>query len=196
MFFTGQEILNFLSDWGYIIILPLMIIEGPVATILAAMLASFGVLNAWAVLFFSILGDIIGDVILYWVGKIWGMEFVDKLGKYVGISRKLVTKMQKYFDSHGGKTIFAVKSTIGIGWATFVVAGIAKMDFWKFVGYSTLGGVIWSGFLVAMGYFYGYMWQQIKHYIEWAGLLVIIITIVTFTIITLYKRYQSKKLLT
>ena len=41
--------------------------------------------------------------------------------------------MEKYFEKHGGKTIFAVKSTTGFCWATFVAAGIAKMDFKKFV---------------------------------------------------------------
>ncbi|EKE21635.1 MAG: hypothetical protein ACD_7C00165G0004 [uncultured bacterium] len=196
MFFTGQEILNFLSDWGYWIILPLMIIEGPIVTILSSMLASFGVLNVWVVLIFSMLGDIIGDVILYWLGKVWGMRFVDNVGKYVGITRKLVLKMENYFISHGGKTIFAVKSTTGLCWAMFVAAGIVKMDFRKFVGYSIFGGVVWSGFLVAMGYFYGYMWQQIKQYIEWAGLLAIGLAIITFVIITFYKKYKSRQLLT
>ena len=195
MFFTGQEILDFLSHWGYWIVLPMMIIEGPVATILSAMLASFGVFNVWIVLILSVVGDVIGDALLYWVGKIWGMRFVDRLGKYVGISRRLVLKMKKYFENHGGKTIFAVKSTIGLGWATFVAAGIAKMNFWKFVEYSVLGGIVWSGFLVAMGYFYGYMWQQIKQYIEWAGLLAIGLAIVTFTVVTFYKKYKLKHIL-
>ena len=195
MFFTGQEILNFLSEWGYWIILPLMIIEGPVVTILSAMLASFGILNAWAVLSFSILGDILGDVALYWLGKIYGMHFVDRIGKYIGITRKLVLRMEKYFIKHGGKTIFAVKSTTGLCWATFVAAGIVKMDFNKFLGYSFLGGIVWSGFLVAMGYFYGYMWAQIGRYIEWAGWLAISLAIITFIIITFYKKYKSRELL-
>lgn len=195
MFFTGQEILDFLSVWGYFVILPLMIVEGPIVTIIAAMLASFGVLNAWVVLLFSIGGDIIGDVVLYWLGKSWGMKFVDKFGRYFGITRELVLKMEKYFKGHGGKTIFAVKSTTGLCWATFVAAGIVRMDFKKFLGYSILGGIVWSGFLVAMGYFYGYMWQQIKQYIEWAGFLAIGLAIVTFILITLYKKYKSKEII-
>lgn len=196
MFFTGQEILDFLSHWGYWIVLPMMIIEGPVATILSAMLASFGVFNVWLILFFSMLGDILGDIFLYWLGRTWGMSFVDRIGKYVGITRKLVLRMEKYFNGHGGKTIFAVKSTTGLCWATFVAAGIVGMDFKKFVWYSILGGVVWSGFLVGMGYFYGYMWAQIGKYIEWAGWLAISLATITFLIITLYKKYKSKQLLT
>ena len=196
MFFTGQEILDFLSVWGYVIILPLMIIEGPVVTILSAMLAAAGFFNLWIVLIISIAGDVLGDVILYQVGKKWGMHFVDRFGKYFGITRRLVLRMEKYFNGHGGKTIFAVKSTTGLCWATFVAAGIVGMDFKKFVWYSILGGVVWSGFLVGMGYFYGYMWAQIGKYIEWAGWLAISLATITFLIITLYKKYKSKQLLT
>jgi membrane protein DedA with SNARE-associated domain len=196
MFFTEKEIFSFLSDWGYYIILPLMIIEGPVVTVFAAMLAAMGVFNFWLVLFFSILGDIFGDVILYWIGKKWGMHFVDRIGRYMGITRKLVLKMENYFVKHGGKTIFAVKSTTGLCWATFVAAGIVGMNFKKFIKYSIMGGFIWSGFLVIMGYFYGYMWKQIGQYIEWAGWLIVAITIITFVIITFYKKYKSRELLT
>ncbi|HEX7586074.1 MAG TPA: DedA family protein, partial [Patescibacteria group bacterium] len=159
---TGQQIFEFLRHYGYWIMLPLMIIEGPVATIMAAMLASLGAFNVFIVLIFSIAGDIIGDVILYGLGYKYGLGFVRHIGKYIGITEKLVLRMEKYFAQHGGKTIFAVKSTTGLCWATFVAAGIVKMDFKKFVRYSLLGGVIWSGFLVIMGYFYGFLWKEIR----------------------------------
>lgn len=172
-----------------------MIIEGPVATIMAATLAALGAFNVFVVLIFSILGDIIGDVILYGLGYKYGISFVNRAGKYVGITEKLVLKMEKYFEQHGGKTIFAVKSTTGLCWATFTAAGIVRMNFKKFLTYSILGGVVWSGFLVAMGYFYGYLWREIRDTIQWIGWAVGGIAIITFIGITLYKKWQAKKIL-
>ncbi len=191
---TGQQIFQFLSQYGYWVMLPLMIIEGPVATIIAATLAALGAFNVWVVLIFSILGDVIGDILLFGAGYKWGMGFVRNFGKYIGITEKLVLKMEKYFASHGGKTIFAVKSTTGLCWATFVAAGIVKMDFAKFVRYSILGGLVWSGFLVAMGYFYGYLWREISQYIDWIGWAIGGVAVVSYFGITLYKKYESKKL--
>ena len=172
-----------------------MIIEGPVATLMAAMLASLGAFNIFVVLIFSILGDAIGDVILYGLGYKFGMGFVRRVGKYIGITEKLVLRMEKYFSNHGGKTIFAVKSTTGLCWATFTAAGIVKMDFKKFLKYSILGGIIWSGFLVAMGYFYGYLWREIKDYIDWIGWIIFAVAVATFAVIAIYKNYQARKLL-
>jgi membrane protein DedA with SNARE-associated domain len=192
---TGQQIFEFLRHYGYWMMLPLMILEGPVVTIMAAMLASLGAFNVLIVLIFSILGDIVGDIILYGLGYHYGMRFVRRVGKYIGITEKLVLRMEGYFARHGGKTIFAVKSTTGLCWATFVAAGIVKMDFKKFVRYSLLGGIIWSGFLVIMGYFYGYLWKEIRDSIQWIGWAVVGLAIVSFFVITVYKKREAKKML-
>jgi membrane protein DedA with SNARE-associated domain len=190
---VGQTIFHFLQQYGYWLMLPLMIAEGPVVTIIAAMLASLGAFNWFIVLVLSVIGDMLGDIIFYWLGYRWGIGFVRTVGKYLGITERVVERMEKYFLNHGGKTIFAVKSTTGLCWATFVTAGIVKMDFRKFLKYSFLGGVVWSGFLVAMGYFYGYLWKEIKQYISWVGWIIFAVAIISFLIITWYKKNQSEK---
>jgi membrane protein DedA with SNARE-associated domain len=191
---TGQQIFDFIAHNGYWVIVPLMIIEGPIATIMAAILASLGALNIWVVLLLSILGDVFGDLIFYAAGYFWGMKFVKRVGKYIGITESLIIRMENYFERHGGKTIFSVKSTTGLCWATFTAAGIVKMNFIRFLKYSVLGGIFWSGFLVAMGYFYGYMWREIKQYIEWAGWIIVLLAIVTFVFISLFKSYKSRQI--
>ena len=192
---TGQYIFEFLKHYGYFAMLPLMIIEGPVVTIISAMLASLGAFSWPIVLIISITGDMIGDVLFYWLGYRFGMKFVNNVGKYIGITERLVLRMEKYFQNHGGKTIFAVKSTTGLCWTTFVAAGIVKMDLKKFIQYSFLGGIVWSSFLVAMGYFYGYLWRSIKQYIGWIGWIIFGVAIISFMVITVYKNFKARKFL-
>src|SRR3989339_2289672 len=159
------------------------------------MLASLGAFNVFIVLILSIIGDIAGDIIFYGLGYKYGLGFVKRVGKYIGITESLVARMEKYFARHGGKTIFAVKSTTGLCWAAFTAAGIVKMDFKKFVKYSFLGGIVWSGFLVAMGYFYGYLWREIKQYLESIGWIIFAVAISSFIFVNIYKGYKAKKLL-
>jgi len=192
---TGQIFFEFLKHYGYWVMLPLMIVEGPVVTLFAAIMASLGAFNVWIVLVFSILGDLIGDAIFYGLGYRFGMGFVNSVGKHMGITPDLIGRMEKYFQKHGGKTIFAVKSTTGLCWTTFTAAGIVKMDFKKFMTYSFFGGIVWSGFLVSMGYFYGYLWKSIKQYISWVGWIVFTVALISFVIITLYKKKKSEKFL-
>jgi membrane protein DedA with SNARE-associated domain len=191
----GQNIFQFLSHYGYWLMLPLMILEGPVVTIISAMLARLGAFNIFIVFVLSVVGDMIGDIILYGLGYKYGMGFVRKVGKYLGITEKLVLKMEEYFKKHGGKTIFTVKSTTGLCFATFTAAGIVRMDFKKFVKYSFLGGLAWSGFLVILGYFYGYMWATLKYYITWVGWVVFFTAIGSIIFVNIYKKGKSKKIL-
>ncbi|MDO8529458.1 MAG: DedA family protein [bacterium] len=192
---AGQQIFQFLSHYGYWIMVPLMIVEGPVITIVSAMLAKLGAFNAVIVFVFSVAGDMIGDMILYWLGYAFGMSFVNKVGRYIGITENLVLRMKSYFEKHGGTTVFSVKATTGLCWATFTAAGIVRMDFKKFLKYSFLGGLVWSGFLVAMGYFYGYMWKELRQYISQAGWIIASLALISFVGVQIYKRKQSKKII-
>ena len=117
-----------------------------------------------------------------------------RIGKYIGITEKLVDKMKKFFVGHGGKTIFTVKATTGLCWATFIAAGIVKMPFWRFVKFSVLGGLVWSGSLVAIGYFFGYLYEQIAMYIKYAGWIVGSIAIIFFIGLNLFKKREAKEL--
>ena len=172
-----------------------MIIEGPVITIIASMLAKLGAFNIFIVFVLSVLGDMIGDVIFYSLGYKFGMTFVRKVGKYVGITEKLILRIEKYFEKHGGKTIFTVKATTGLCWATFTAAGIVKMDLRKFLKYSFLGGLAWSGFLVVLGYFYGYMWAELKQYINWVGWVIFFLAIASIVFVNIIKKWKSKEIL-
>lgn len=194
MEFNPQQIFQFLSHYGYWIMIPLMIIEGPIVTVAAAMLAKLGAFNVFIVFVLSVLGDMIGDVILYYLGYALGNSFVKKIGKYLGITEKLILKMENYFQKHGGKTIFTVKSTTGLCWATFAAAGIVKMDFRKFLKYSFLGGLVWSAFLVLLGYFYGYMWIELRHYMKLAGWVIVLLAMFSFAGVQLYKKNKSKQI--
>ena len=85
---AGQQIFDFLSHYGYWMMLPLMIIEGPIITIIASMLAKLGAFNIFIVFILSVAGDMIGDIILYYLGYKLGNSFV-------GISRKNVGRYSK-----------------------------------------------------------------------------------------------------
>ena len=193
MIFDQQHVFHFLSQYGYWVIFPLMYLEGPVVTIFAAILASVGILNVGLVWLMSVFGDLLADIMWYKIGQHWGLNFARKIGKYIGITEKRIIKMEKYFQKHGGKTVFLAKSTTGLCLITFIAAGIVKMPLKKFVWYSFLGGIVWSTILVSVGYFYGYMWKEISRSIDWIGWVIFLLALATFLLINLFKSRRAKK---
>ena len=191
---SPQELVQSLPGWGYPIMLLLMILEGPIITMTAAFLASLDLFNAWAVLGLSILGDIIGDIILYIIGYTGGRPALAKARKLFKVKKSSVTKLEKRFEKSGAKIIFLVKITTGLSFVTFILAGIVRMNFARFLLYSFLGGIIWSGLLVALGYFFGFAAEQIEQYIKFAGWGIFALALLAFIYITVIKKRLTAKI--
>ncbi|MDD5489754.1 MAG: DedA family protein [Candidatus Moranbacteria bacterium] len=191
----SQELIHMLSLWGYPTMLLLMIVEGPIVTIIAAFLATLGYFNVFAVFGLSVAGDVIGDVILYYIGYFGGNRILAKAERFLKISAATVEKLKNKFHKNSGKIVFLVKSTTGLSYITFITAGTLKMRFSKFVFYSILGGLVWSSFLVIAGYFFGYAADRISEYIKSAGAIILAAAAVFFIGIMLYRKSQAKKIL-
>jgi len=172
-----------------------MIVEGPIVTIVAAFLASLGYFNVFIVFLLSVAGDVIGDIVLYHIGYFGGARILAKAEKFLKVSPATVEKLKQKFHENSGKIIFYVKSTAGLSYITFITAGTLRMRFSKFVKFSILGGLVWSSFLVIIGYFFGYAADKIGDYIKYAGYIIFTAAVVFFIGLSLYKKRQTKEIL-
>lgn len=193
--FSDPQVLQYIKTFGYPSLFLIMIIEGPVITIIGAFLASLGFFNIWIIFLLSILGDIVGDIILYALGYFGGSKILSHAERWLRINLVTMEKLRRLFTLHGKKTIFYVKSTTGLCWITFILAGSLKMDFKTFLRASFLGGIVWSGFLVFSGFFFGYAFEKINAYLKYAGILIAVLAIAFIFFMTLYKKHQSRKIL-
>ena len=191
----SQELIHILSFWGYPTMLFLMIVEGPIVTIAAAFLASMGYFSVFIVFGLSVLGDVLGDIILYFIGYFGGSRILLKAEKFLKIKESVMGKLREKFRTSGAKIIFYVKATTGLCYITFILAGTSRMKFSKFVKYSLLGGLVWSSFLVVAGYFFGYAADKIGDYIKYAGYIIFTAAVVFFIGLSLYKKRQTKEIL-
>jgi membrane protein DedA with SNARE-associated domain len=192
---SDPQVLHYIKTFGYPSLFLIMIIEGPIITIIGAFLASLGFFNIWIIFLLSILGDIVGDVVLYTIGYIGGASMLSRAEKLLKINIATMDKLRRLFTLHGKKTIFYVKSTTGLCWITFILAGTLKMDFRAFLFSALWGGVIWSGFLIISGYFFGYAFEKINDYLKYAGIIIFFLVVSFIFLMTLYKKSQSRKIL-
>ncbi len=75
MFVATSEIVEWLSEYRYFALLPLAVAERPIVTIIAGYLSSVGRLSLLVVLPVVIVGDLVGDSLLYFTGR-WGWRQV------------------------------------------------------------------------------------------------------------------------
>ncbi len=181
--------------WSYAVLFLAMVIEGPIATISGAFLASLNILNIFIIYVLSILGDVVGDVILFSIGYFGGRPILLKAEKFLKVEKSLVEKISQKFEESGEKIVFYVKVSTGLCWITFLAAGTAKMNFKKFLLFSFLGGIFWSGLLVIIGYFFGFAAVKIDAYIQYAGWVIFAITVAVIIALNVVKKKKSEKII-
>ena len=156
---------SLLSNLNYGTILFLMLLESTVVPVPsefvvtpAAYHAAGGNLDVFLVIFFATIGADLGAsinyVVAYYVGRPVIYRFANsKWGKMCLLNQEKVEKSEKYFDDHGIVATLTGRLIPGIRHLISIPAGLAKMNYWKFLLYTTIGAGVWHSILAALGWY-------------------------------------------
>lgn len=154
-----------LSNLNYTTIFILMMVESTVIPFPsevvvppAAYSAAGGNLNIWLVIVFATLGAVAGAVINYAAGYYLGRPVIyrfanSRLGRLCLLSQEKIEKSEQYFNDHGAVATLTGRLIPGIRQLISVPAGLAKMNFGKFLFYTTLGAGAWNIILAILGWY-------------------------------------------
>lgn len=145
---------GFLIAHGSALILPLAVIEGPVVTILTGFLSAQGYFDWYWALCLLVCGDLIGDVIYYWVGRTGGSPLAG-LGRWLGVRGMVTPELQHSLTHHAAKMLFIGKWTHSIGCLVLIGSGMLRLPVARFILVNLLATVPKSAVLFGFGYFTG-----------------------------------------
>lgn len=183
-----HPILEFISSYGYWIAVPLMILEGPLITIVMGFLASFGVVSLPVIIALSVVSDLISDTIYYWSGYHGGPKVLARFKVRDLESNSNLQRLKEKFETHPGKIFFAVKVLTGVAHTTFVLAGVTRINYLRMLKFTIPGGIVWSASLAMLGYYFGRNATSISKALTASGLILFGI----LCLFLLYKFYFGK----
>lgn len=196
MFFTLNQVIHLLLTYRYELLFPISVIEGPIITVIGGFLASQNYMNPYFVFIIVVAGDMIGDLLYYYLGRYGGLRFINKFGKYFGVKPEYVLRLEKHFDKHPRKTLIFGKFTHTFGVVVLVTAGMAKMRLGMFMLYNFLPTLPKSAALVLIGFYFGHAYVQINNYLNYwiiaMGLLVVVLVLGYWASTKLSNRYIEK----
>ena len=156
---------SLLGNLNYGTILFLMLLESTVVPVPsefvvtpAAYHAAGGNLDVFLVILFATIGADMGAtinyVVAYYVGRPVIYSFANsKWGKMCLLNQEKVEKSEKYFDDHGIVATLTGRLIPGIRHLISIPAGLAKMNYWKFLLYTTIGAGAWHAILAGLGWY-------------------------------------------
>jgi membrane-associated protein len=137
--------------------------------------ATTDILGIGSVLITLSVAAIIGDSTGYYIGKRAGAALYNRpQSRFFHRERLLSTKA--FYEKYGGMTIVLARFMPFARTFAPVVAGIAEMDYRKFVTFNILGGIGWVVSMSLLGYFFGQI-PFVKQHIEKAIILIIVLSI-------------------
>lgn len=156
---------SLMGNLNYWTVFLLMYIEGTVIPVPSELIvspaayhAAAGHLDVALVIIFATLGAVLGSatnyVAAYYLGRPIVYRFANsKLGHLCLLNQEKIQKSEKYFNDHGVIATLTGRLLPGIRQVISVPAGLAKMKFWKFILYTTIGAGIWNCVLAALGWY-------------------------------------------
>lgn len=154
-------------------------------------MAEAGKLNFWLVVLAGILGNLVGSLIAYYIGKAGGRALVLKYGKYIFLNVNHLDKAEIWFNRYGASAVFFGRILPVIRTFISLPAGIAKMSLTKFVLYTILGCIPWNLFLTWLGYTLGSNWSVVEKYTRPISYTMLALCIL-FVIWLAYKIWNKK----
>ncbi len=159
-----------LSEWGishgylglFVVLAVGVVVPLPEDTTLlfAGCLVSSGKLTAFPTWLAATLGCMTGITVSYSIGRVAGLQVVNRFGHYVGITPERLEKTTDWFHRVGKWGLALGYFVPGVRHLTALIAGSSKVGYPIFILFAGAGSLIWSSFFLAMGYFLKDRWKQ------------------------------------
>ena len=142
----------------------------------AGALAAAGRLNPTALLSAITIASLIADVIWYWLGRVGGGRVLGWLCRISLEPDSCVRRTERVFTSHGARSLLIAKFVPGFSMVAPPLAGIVGMPFLHFVVFTGLGGVLWGGAYLGLGWVFSAQLEAVAAYAEELGSGALVIT--------------------
>lgn len=160
-----------ISSMGYFGVALMMAIESACVPLpseiimpFSGYLVSQGQFSLWGASLAGALGCVFGSIIAYGVGYYGGRPAAEKYGKYILVTQHDLNIADSFFKKYGNAAIFFSRLLPVVRTFISLPAGIARMNFIKFIVYTFFGSLPFCYFLAYVGKKLGDNWNTLGIY--------------------------------
>lgn len=144
----------------------------------AGLFARAGNLNMAYLLILLFIAAVLGDNCNYWIGRKIGLKvFHIKIKGKPVVKQEYLDKTHTFFEKYGTKAIIMARFVPFVRTFAPFAAGVAEMNYKKYLSFDLLGGALWIGSLTTAGYLLGEV-EFIRKHIDLVCLGIIFISVV------------------
>ena len=165
---------------GMVLEAVIIIIHSEVILATGGILAGRGIFSFWMAFLVGLLGSVFCAIIIYLIGYFGGRSFVKKYGKLFFMKEEDIEKCDIWFEKYGPLAAFLARNFPIVRTLISLPMGISKVNFPRFVLFTTLGSIPWTFAFVYVGYALGNNWIVLNNFVKKLKLPIIILLILLF----------------
>jgi len=123
--------------------------------LLSGAVASQGVINVMPAIYVAYVGVVIGDLLLYYIGRRYGTKLVCHSRFKKILTEERLARATKWFHRWGNSLVFFGRHLVGVRAQIFLCAGVLKFPAGRVVLYNCLSALLGVPLMVALGYLFG-----------------------------------------
>lgn len=201
--FNFGELINLLIEsvdsMGYPGIFFLMALESTVVPIpselvmpVAGYLIQQGRMDFGLTILSGATGSLFGAYLNYFASRWLGRALVLKYGRYVGLNAEHLTKVERFFYSHGDISTFVGRLLPVVRHLISIPAGLARMGHLRFSTYTGVGSAIWATVLTAIGFILGERQDLVERYAHQAVICAVAFSAILVLLYIIAHRWRLK----
>jgi membrane protein DedA with SNARE-associated domain len=109
-------------------------------------------------------GNVLGSIVAYYAGVWGGRPFVERYGRYFLVSHHDLDVADRWFAKYGEAAVFFGRMLPVVRTFISLPAGIAHMNFPRFVIFTFIGALPWCYLLAYIGVRMGEEWDNLRGY--------------------------------
>ncbi len=153
-----------------------LFLPGSTIILFLGALSARSYLDTGDLIWFAVLGAILGDNINYYLGKRYGAKWLEK--GFWFLKSKHIEKTRNFMDDHGAKSVFLGRFIPSVKEIVPFIAGSVKMNKRTFMFWNILGAVGWGFEWVLAGYIFAQSINLAQLWLSRAGLFVAFLVII------------------
>lgn len=157
----------------------------------AGLFASQGILSIHLLVLGCAISAVLGYIVGYWFGKKVGRSIFEKNDSFF-FNKKRIFQAEKFYNKYGAIAVILARFVPFVRTFAPIIAGVAEMNYKKFILCNILGGVLWILAVSLLGYFFGHLIPNIELFLFPIIVLVVVLSLLPILSSLIYRFFKKQ----
>jgi len=187
------RVIPLLARYGYAVLLPIAVVEGPGVAMITGALVAAGQFNGLVAGLLLVAADLVGDALYYGLGRFGHAPLLKRISKRLKLKPERLDRLEQRFHDNDWKLLMIGK-TQALGSIILYFAGASRMSFPRYMALNLIGTVPKVVLFELVGYFLGQTLLHSTHYINYLTVILFGVALLLLLLYWLIRRYLFRDL--